>query len=91
MELSLSNTFYLQWLQLADAIPKPWANIVENNTDNNGPLTGKDRPIIQNNRIILINKLNAERHNLLFILTFVSNAENSATSQILKSHFLKNL
>ena len=28
MECNLNDTFYVQWLQLTDAIPKTWKNIV---------------------------------------------------------------
>ena len=42
MEYSFNHTFYFQWLQLTDDIPKAWKNIVQNNIKNNGSLTIRD-------------------------------------------------
>ena len=53
----LNHKFYFQWLQLTDAKPKAWKNIVQNDINNNGSLTIKDHRIIQKTRIISLNKL----------------------------------
>ena len=45
-EYNLNHKFYFQWLQITDAIPKSWKNIVQNNINNNGSLTIKDRHIM---------------------------------------------
>ena len=45
-EYNLNHKFYFQWLQITDAIPKAWKNIVQNNINNNGSLTIKDRHIM---------------------------------------------
>ena len=46
MEYNLNHTFYFQWLQIINDIPKAWKNIVQNTINNNGSLTIKDHQII---------------------------------------------
>ena len=53
MEFSLNYTFYFQWLQLVNAIPKAWENIFQNNINKNCSFTIKDHCIIQRTRIAL--------------------------------------
>ena len=54
---NLNHKFYFQWLQLTDAKPKAWKNIVQNDIKNNGSLTIKDYRIIQKTRIVSLNTL----------------------------------
>ena len=77
-EYNLNHKFYFQWLQLTDAIPKAWKNIVQNNINNNGSLTIKDHHVIRRTRIVSINKLTARE----LYSTLMSNIENKPTSQI---------
>ena len=37
MEYNLNYKFYLLWLQLNDAIPKAWKNIIQNNINKMTP------------------------------------------------------
>ena len=75
---NLNSKFYFQWLQLTDAAPKTWKNIIQNNINNNGSLTVKDHHIIRRTRIISINKLTARE----LYSTLMSNIENKPTSQM---------
>ena len=47
MVYNLNNTFYFQWSQLTDAIPKNWENIVQNNFKIIESLTVKYHHIIR--------------------------------------------
>ena len=75
-ECNLNHKLYFQWLQLTDAIPKAWRNIVQNNINNNSSLI--DHHIIRSTRIVPINKLTTRE----LYSTLMSNIENKSTSQI---------
>ena len=70
-ESNLNHKFYFQLLQLTDAI-------VENNINNNGSLTIKDRHIIRSTRTVLINKLTVRE----LYSTLMSVIGNKSASQI---------
>ena len=55
--MQLMKLIYFQWLQLTDAIPKAWKDIVQNNINNNGSLIIKDHDIILRTIMVSINKL----------------------------------
>ena len=77
-ESNLNHKFYFQLLQLTDAIPKARKYIVENNINNNGSLTIKDRHIIRSTRTVLINKLTVRE----LYSTLMSVIGNKPASQI---------
>lgn len=83
-EYDLQNDFFFQWVQIIDAIPKLWRNIIKQNKDNLD-LVFLDHHLIRNSRILSLNKITSKE--LYSIL--ISKINNKPSSNLYFEYLFK--
>ena len=82
-EYNLHESFYFQWLQLIDSIPKRWKFIVKEHYENATNLIIHDHHLVKGSKVITVDKLTSTE--IYFIL--ISKAQNKPFTNI----FFENL
>ena len=75
-EYDLQNNLYFQWMQLINAIPSNWKNIIKQNNDIN-TFTTTQHHFIRNSRVLTVQKATSKE--LYWIL--ITTVKHKPTSQ----------
>ena len=67
IEFHLKDTHKIYWLQIIDALPKTWKDIILNNKGNAKGLVIFDHHIVRNSQIHSLNKLTSKQLYLILV------------------------